>query len=220
MIGVTDPGNCEFYWGAQVAVTGDGRDQPIQNISTTPPDPTPPDPVSDSSCGFSITDPSTWAGAGICELVKAIRGLVDIMQTMLGVLQELASAIAGPIVNAISGLITSLANLLQAMLIPDPSSWDIASVKDQWDSRPPGSLVDGMYASVTGVATAMSAGGSSCDLGSWTIEGHGVPLTCPKSSVPGYSALYALVSAALFGFTGLGLWHLFRGAVGNGGGSA
>jgi len=88
-LGLTDPGNmCQNYWGQKVAdVANSDVDVPIGPVATAPTDPGPPaedvpapDNPQGSGCdGFSLTDPSTWAGAGICQLVKIFGQVVKLI---------------------------------------------------------------------------------------------------------------------------------------------
>ena len=135
-LGLTDPGNCKFYWGTKIAYTpSDDTDEPLGAVPTsgggddTPPDlDDPGDPGDDggTDCGFSFTDPSSWAGAGICQLVKAIASVVDwlgkifgVLGSILGVLGDLAGTIADAIADAIAAAFGTLGDVLTALFVPD-----------------------------------------------------------------------------------------------------
>lgn len=94
-----------------------------------------PDPGSgDGSCeGFSFTDPTSWAGAGICVLVKAVKALLSVMQNVLGVLGGM-----------VAGIVNGLLDGIEALFIPSDGFLDgkVEEVQDAWAGTPPGVVMD------------------------------------------------------------------------------
>lgn len=131
--GLTDPAQCSFYFGDKIVSNYDGTtatatDDPAGSVLEGPGGTTGPveEPVDlptgddsdleDGSCaGFSFTDPSSWAGAGICVLVKAVRALFSVMRDVLGVLTGMASSIVSGILNGLSALFVPSDESLEGM---------------------------------------------------------------------------------------------------------
>lgn len=157
LVGVNDPGNCQFYWGQKVAsISGSDTDEPAGPlpVEATPPptdDPGTPADVGDDGCGFSFTDPSTWAGGGMCELVGAIGGMVSVLKNMLAKLGEILNAIGGLAGNIASAITGALSGILADLFVPTspPSFTDIAvNVPPGWSPSLP-DLGDGSCGKVT-----------------------------------------------------------------------
>lgn len=216
-IGINDPSLCRFYYGQDVItepmIGGDpmgpftnGSPQPYGG--STPVDEGPltgPDPVStdDGQCsGFSFTDPSSWAGAGICVLVKAVRALFGVM---------------GDVLQAVLGLVGQLGALLRDLFIPDPSSWDMQRLQDQWDSRPPGSVIQDTTDVLGAAADGLSASGP-CELPNWNISGQDAQLACPdETGGPAWQGLMSLVRIAITVAAAFYVFHILRTAISRGG---
>lgn len=111
-IGVTDPANCSFYWGAKVAdLPNSTMDDPIGPLLSTgggsvtaPPTPT----NGGGGCTFSLSDPSTWASGGMCAAVGLLGRIVGVLGDILSAIGHLAGDIASAITSRFSDLLTSL----------------------------------------------------------------------------------------------------------------
>lgn len=145
-IGRTDPAKCTFYWGEKIVNNPlSTMDEPKGALATGPvtsptddpaPDTADPSPSGDG-CGFSITDPSSWASGGICQLVGLVRDLIRAIGKLPA---DIASAI-----------MTGLSNLLQLLFVPEdvPSFSDIPSpLPAGWVPSFP-SLTDGSCGTVS-----------------------------------------------------------------------
>jgi len=211
--GITNPGGCQFYWGAKYQNrAADSYDEPVAPLagpgqdpggpSTTPPtvDSTPPAAPGGGECtGFSLFDPSSWAGAGICVLVKAIGALAQTIKDILDFLKNLGQ-------------------LFETLLVPDPSSWGIDGLKAQLEAKPPFSVLAALGSGVTAAATAYSDSGNGCGVlagfGQIVPGGSATQITCTAiKSGSGYAGLYTLVELGLFLMTGLGVFVLLAGAI-------
>lgn len=219
-IGINDPGVCAFYWGLKLAeVPNTTIDEPAGPVDAPPPNQPPnPDPGSppppsnpESGCeGFSLTDPSSWAGAGICVLVKLMSALIDLVGDMLGVLRSVLGVL-GDVLGAILGLVAELGELLIDLLIPSPSSWDLAGLVNQFKTKPPFSAVDEIAGGATSAANGF-AGAGGC--GALFEVMPGQTLNCTQvRDAPGMSALYGLVQAALWVTTGFFLWNMASASI-------
>lgn len=196
LVGITDPGRCAFYWGDKIALTANTDvDEPSGTVDTSggvPPVEPPSDvepPTADTSCqGFSFTDPSSWAGAGICQLVKLIGALID----------------------AIGHILDGLVDILMAAFVPHPDSWGFDGLVDQFQTRPPGSLVTAAAAGVNGVVSSYDGSGCGTIADFTSSDTHGsAKVTCTQiRSVPGFSGLYTLCQVAIWAMAGLALFRM------------
>lgn len=202
---------CGFYWGSTIRTTGGPSATPIGPADGStggppPPPPAPPPVPSDTGCGFSLTDPSTWAGAGICALVGLFRQMIGLLQTVANWLSNIASTLTGlaasigsAIVNALQSLITSLGSLLQSLFVPSPGFYDgkVQSVKHAWDNTAPWTI----FAAVGTVGSALSIPdpGGSCTgppLSFVNPLGHSSVTVHPFSACSGGSATLATITRA------------------------
>jgi hypothetical protein len=131
--GLTDSANCWAYFGPKVVEdSASARDEPAGPLLTgggsegtpDPPviDPEPP-ASGDGTCqGFSLTDPLSWAGAGICVLVKYAGRMVDLLLHLPG---AIASAIG---------------DLVEALLVPEDGFLDgrMNSIRQKLQNSSPG----------------------------------------------------------------------------------
>ena len=197
---------CTAHWGEKLALTeGDDYDEPIgpqidsESVpstggSATEPDSTPDEPVSDDTCGgFSLTDPASWAGAGVCAIVKAIGALVDV----------------------VTGLVPAIGDLLAALFMPHPSTWGVEEFLDTVGERPPFSLGTGMADSFESMADGWAAssgcGGDVIDI---EVEGVDASVTCSAvKNIDGMAGLYALAQAAIWGSAVWGIWNMLQTAI-------
>ena len=146
LIGVTDPSKCSWYWGQKVAdLAGTTTDDPLtaNHLPVDSPPSNDPgsvtDPGSNTGCGFSVLDPTTYASAGICELVGVLGDVVGVLKRIAGLIGDVLSAIlnlADDIVSGIvSGIVSALAGILTDLFVPDdaPSFSDVPSpLPDGW----------------------------------------------------------------------------------------
>ncbi|SFC94968.1 hypothetical protein SAMN04487968_1166 [Nocardioides terrae] len=150
LVGLTDPARCAFYWGAKIVDrTADSLDEPMGPLTVPSGDPTPPvveDPVppaGDGSCdGFSFTDPASWAGAGICVLVKMVGGLIDTVAALPG---------------KIMGL---LGDLLESLFVPEDGFLDdrMESIRGKLQGSSPGLYASSVTQLVAGPSVAGCSG--------------------------------------------------------------
>jgi hypothetical protein len=169
MVGVNDANRCSYYWGVKIAVVPDSDiDEPIGPITGAdgPTEPTVTAPVTetDDTCsGFSLTDPLSWAGAGICELVKAFKSVVGVMGDLLEAVLGLAQA-----------LLDGLSDLLNALFVPSEGAFSDAmdSVQGAADTGDIGNWKD---TATSAFNVTPDSGGSSAR----TVPGGGV---APRSS--------------------------------------
>mgnify|MGYP001626701285 CR=1 FL=1 len=238
----TEPGKCRWYFGIKgyEPPTGGEPYVPAAPLTPTPTGEVPvpdedsgpyADPVldpgedeGDGTCeGFSLTDPTSWAGAGICVLVKLITALIDLFGRLLGLVRSLIAAIGG-VVEAILGLVASLLegllDLLMALFVPDPGSWDFGGLTDQAKNRPPFSVVDDVATGGSnlrnGYALASTDCGTISDWGDLDQDGEAGDSTIECDTirnVGGMNVLYSLAQIALWLMTGLGCWKMLGSAV-------
>lgn len=124
MYGVTKPSACRWYFGPKIvreplpdnadvpygAYDGDGVVPVVEEPETLPVED--PGPADEPGCdGFSFTDPSSWAGAGICVMVKALRAIFYVLSDLLA---------------AIGGIVGGLLDGIAALFMPDPQSFQDA----------------------------------------------------------------------------------------------
>lgn len=226
MGGITDPGRCSWYFGAKIASTaGDNLDEPASALNaplppTEPETPPvidePPAPPSESGCeGFSFTDPTSWAGAGICVLVKLLGSMVSLIKKLVGLLDDVIAAvgeIASKIAGLVADLVGELTGLAKTLFIPDPGSWDIGPLMQSFQSRPPGSIITSMGGLVTSTVSAYSSAGSTCQLFP-DVAGQGAITCSDVRDAPGIAALYAVMQVALVSLTAFSAFKLVAGQV-------
>ena len=212
MGGANWPERCSFYFGTKIGNTAnDGHDEPGGEMtgpapggggpSEPPVTNTPaPAPAEASGCGdFSWSDPASWASAGICMLVKLAYRIVDLLGSVLGVL---------------AGLVGQVGALLETLFVPSASSWGFDGLYDQFEARPPGSVLVSIGDGMSGFIGGYSAGGCGV-LADFSSEDMDAQLTCSNvQSIPGYGALYALVQVGMFALTGLAVFRMLAGKVG------
>lgn len=212
-IGATNPAQCRYWFGPKIYDdTATTLDEPAGTTSDTPtgaaaPEPTDPDPsdVTDeesAECeGFSVTDPTSWAGAGLCQLVKA----------------------ANAILGTLEGMVTAIGDLLYTLFVPDPASWDVGDLISQWNARPPGSIVNLVVGGITKVTYAYTRANegdcSGVSFGGSNGNGIGANVGCAPSEGPGgaaYQGAYILVRWGLLVVTSIYLFHILRSALSKG----
>lgn len=131
--GTTVPSKCYFHFGEKLAeIPTSTEDDPAgpmgvsQQPYTPPADPGDQTPdASESGCqGFSLTDPGSWASAGICAVARGLAALVGVMEAVL----DAILAVAGAILQG-----------LQALFVPSSGFFEAetADVKDAWAQTPP-----------------------------------------------------------------------------------
>jgi hypothetical protein len=165
--GVNWPAACSIYFGQKIAEnSGDitseqGDDEPADDVAIGEPDPggedEPDNPDSDppndveASCGFSVLDPSTWAGAGICQLVKIMGRLITAVGRVVDAVVAVGTAIAGLAGDIVGGLLDGLV----AAFVPSDGYVEDAvdDVKDSWSDTPFGVLAE----SVAGLGDALES---------------------------------------------------------------
>lgn len=175
LFGVHRPGACQFYWGEKIAdIAGSTDDEPIPwNPEGPEPEPDPCDPESEgydeeacdpgeppagSSCTFSFSDPSTWAGAGMCQIVKLIYSLIDAVK-----------GIAGAILSGLEALFVPSAGffedaLTDAGLDPEEGSFgEYGEMAEGLDGSTGSTMPEAPFTfSVEGVAS-LSGGSGGCE---------------------------------------------------------
>lgn len=192
-LGVTDPDKCTFYMGEKVAATsGDELDEPMGPMGEPPAAAAPTNPRTPADdTPIPENEGSFWEA-----VVRALRALA----------------------GAIGGIAASILNGLEAMFMPDASSWGWGGLVEQVQARPPASVVIGLSQGVGSVADGYSGAGECGILADFRSED--IPdavITCQQAkAIPGYGALYGLVTAALLAFTGLGLFKMFSGMLQDG----
>lgn len=213
--GETRPAKCQFWFGPKVydnasttdtsddpygVAPGIGQDEPGADVAdpNAPADPGAPA----TGCNFSITDPSGWASAGMCAAVGLLGKIVNLLVSIAQLIGNLATSIA----RAVGGILSDA-------FIPNPKSWNTGGVRDQFNARPPGSLITASASGVSAASAAYSDGGCG---NIFTVDIPRVgsrSVTCGlASSTPGYGALYSLVQVGLMALTGLALFRMFTGA--------
>lgn len=215
--GTSKPAQCFFYIGSRVwenssqvyddpwGVSEDtSYGSPLTEMPEAPePDEKPAISEPDPGCSFSLDDPTTWASAGVCALVGLIGKLIDLLWSIL---------------QAIAGIVPALLELFEDLFVPDPSSWGFAGLRDQFTSRPPGSLVTAGAAGVTSTANGYQSSSGCGDLINFSGAGVGnARVSCSSiASNPGVSAARALFAAFILAITGLAMFRMARGAFGRG----
>lgn len=230
--GMTDGNRCLFYWGAKIAE--------IPNETTD--DPAGPLPGTDTG-GVPLPIPGTRCEAVECtdtpvEYPTTDTGLLDLLAKLLVALIEVVGEIitsivwlAGEVVGAIESmttallglvgqLITELSDLLKLLAVPNPGSWGISGLTQQWEARPPGSVVNEGFNASRGMVQNLRSNGNHCDGAYLQFNVDGDPgaeessrIRCPVNDVQAYGTVYNLVSVALVGATGFVIFHVLRSAV-------
>lgn len=219
--GITDVARCRFFVGdaiADPALVGAEFAKPYGSVGGGVPsgEPSAPPPIADpgqqsGGCTFSFGDPSTWASAGICALVSLISKVVDVLGSVLGVLGNILGSIAGLVVS----LVTQLGQLLKTLFVPHPDSYDWQGFVTQVKDRPPGSVVIGLGASVTGFVGAFSSAGDCGTLADFSNDQVHAPITCSAiRSLPGFAGAYAIMTACLVLTTAFGCFKLVAASTG------
>lgn len=226
-VGVNEPSRCHFYWGARISDDGNSVtifDNPAGDLGETPPpgtadpspDPEAPTGGDDDECGFSVTDPSTWAGGGICALVGLIGGLIDVAKDIVGGLVDLFG-VAGQILAKIGGLVgdlvRQLTDLFVLLFVPNPSSWDLGSMIDDLKVRPPFSLMTDLL-DVAGTFTGSFSSAGGCT--NLINFGDGMNVSCASvKNTPGFALGYGLLSVAMWACTGIACFRMFTSNFGD-----
>ncbi len=197
---------CFAYWGQAIELDYANEEErtPIGPVAEGSPSGTggsevepgdePSEPVKDETCGgFSLTDPSSWAGAGICAIVKAIGALVDV----------------------VTGLVPAIGDLLAALFMPHPSTWGVEEFLETVGDRPPFSLGTGMADSFESMADGWSSSsGCGGDVIDVQVEGVDASVTCSAvKNAEGMSGLYALAQAAIWGAAAWGIWNMLQASI-------
>ena len=211
--GTTDPARCVFYLGEQlVDVSGATWDDPYAlGGNTSPAAPVddavtpgaPADPRSpDEGCGFELSDPGSWASAGMCALVGLIGNVIDLLVQLLAAVSDLAGAIG-----------RAISDLFMTLFVPDPSTWGFSELSTTFQTRPPGSLLTGTGAAVQSTFTGYQ--NASCgSIVSRALPIGQVDITCQEiKSTAGWDKAYGGMQAALILMTGWWLLMLVRGTV-------
>lgn len=224
LAGTTNPALCTFYWGQKIAdVSNVDWDDPISGLgSPANPDGTVPPPPAAAGCDFSFSDPSTWAGGGICALVALMAQVLDALSWLsflgdiLGVLGDVLSALIG----LVADLAEAIGDLLRTLFIPSPDSWNLDGLVNQWENRGPGQLAGEVGEGVGGVADGFSGGGGCGSLADFSNDDISANVTCSQvRDSPGMAGLYLLVQAGLIALTCWGIWHMVVGSIKNAGAS-
>jgi len=153
-LGLSDRGACRFYFGPKIATAGvEAQREPVSPLAVgergsaeVPDNPISnpePEDKSDGACkGFKLTDPSSWAGAGICMLVRLFSDALTILSNILRAIGNLAGTIAGAIADALGGIVGALLDGLSALFVPSGAHFtsSIQSVQDSWSDTAPGQV--------------------------------------------------------------------------------
>lgn len=113
------PESCSFYFGQKLYDDGQpgGKDEPhapADGNAVVPPDQhdpndaappapvEPPDPFSE--CDFSITDPTSWVGGGICYLVGLLSHMLLLLRSVVAAIVGLPKALVAALIAAVAAL--------------------------------------------------------------------------------------------------------------------
>jgi hypothetical protein len=207
-VGDNSYSRCAMYWGEQIAfgtfsgdtsgvplgpLNFDGTPNPVAEPGTL--DPGTPSPSDDVGCdGFSFTDPSSWAGAGVCVMVKALKA---IWTTLGGIASTLAS-IPGQIMSALGGLLTDL-------FVPDGDLLEanFQEVQDAYADTAPGAWVEavGDFDVPANAATGCAGPHVEVPLGDGIVM-EADPLNACTGSAAELAALCKLIITVTIGFFG------------------
>lgn len=193
-VGKTSPTECAFYWGAKIA-DKIGPDaslaEPLGELSSgepspgngSPTEPTdqPEAPTGGDPCTFDFTDPSTWASAGICQLVGLIGALLEV----------------------IAGIPAAILDGLVGLFVPDPDviAAEVDGLQAAWEDS-----TIGNYATALGdLEVPTASGGCSGPTVAFSIKGKDVswePLNACGGAMATLASLAKLlitVGVCLFG---------------------
>lgn len=203
-IGVSKPSECAYYWGQKITnIPADNTDEPLGPVdppgyvdpgpggsSTEPTPDNAPEPQPDTGCGFSVTDPSTWASAGICALVGLIGNVIDALMDILKAVKGLGAAIVNGITAALTGMVDLFETMLTAVFVPseDPFESALGDARETWYQSNGGDWQDTILG---GGGQQMSArvitptdGGGGNPSGGPIAVGSGLPNVTTGLSVP------------------------------------
>lgn len=185
-LGATIPGDCTFYWGERVVtLENTDMDDPLAPLtggggtgSAEPPDVTDPPPPSTGSCDFSFSDPTTWAGGGICALVELISSLLNLI---------------GDVLDFLWGLVEALGNMIRDLFVPSEGFMEdqAQGLQDAWGDTPPAVFIDS--AQDVGESVIVSSPGGGCTGPAWTFNKPG-PLGGGTATVHPFEACEAPMS--------------------------
>lgn len=214
--GANLPDRCSFYWGESLGTDpfGRGADEPQGPIgdgsgpvgTDDPPVGEEPDGVDpEGDCNFSLTNPSTWATAGICALVGLIKAVLNTLGDIFGVLRDL--------LNALLGLIADLGELLLDLLIPDPDSWDTGGLITQVSEAGPTAAIGEVVTGLTETFDTYESASDNCGvLFNMPIGGDSYAAdTCETTGI--LASLKAVVSVGLIIITGIGIVKMLGGVL-------
>lgn len=231
-LGLTRPSSCMWYFGAKIAnlaavvddTEGEATADPYSTVTggtpTPPTEPVDPPPVASpvapeptapvdtnpdgsdvDGCGdgFSWKNPLTWAGA-------TLGSVACILMVAVKVLGQIVKAIGG----LAAGIVGALSGILEGLFIPNPGGWGFDDLKAQTEDRPPFSVAGDLADTGAAVQSAYS-GGEGSTSAQFNIAGESHTIGAP--SIPGYSALYALVQALLLSLTGFSIFNMFTNVI-------
>ena len=226
-LGITSPDDCMWWFGERIGGS-DPKYDPAGDLDGGGPtggggsDEPPPDPrdgggaPQEEGCSFSVTDPSSWAGGGICLLVQLVRNMLgalgDILDAILSLPASLAGAIAaamGAVIDAVAGIAGAIIDGVSALFVPDSDHWHtkIDNVHDAWADAGPAPIIGAVGDAVGAVDVSAS---SSCSGPTMHIDvPNGGPVNAHPLDTCGdtMSLIAAIVKAALTVMLWLsGLW--------------
>lgn len=239
--GITDTDLCRFWIGSKILNIPGDSDEPyssIQGGTTGDPvvdDTVPPDDEN-SSCGFSWTDPSTWASAGSCAIIGVLMKALDVLGSIwsaildaVGWLSQIAGAIGSLAASIAGAIINALGDFFKWAFVPRSSAMQsaVGDMQSSW-----GNTSIGQWSTAVGQLVPTSSGSSSCDGPHLNVELHaGIRIdSYPLSTCAGWGAtlapiarLITTVGLVLFGglavVRGIGSGFGWSPAIGNGGAS-
>lgn len=197
-IGYTNPGKCTFWFGPKIR-NGEhptyGDDDPWEDIIHG--EPVAPQPVPDPTpvVPTPIDDPSVDAG-----WLDAIARIIDSLLT------------------AIADIVKELAKLLKDLLIPDPASWGFFELVDQFQAKPPFSIIDVTYGETRHLVDEFKGSAGCSILPSINIPGSDSRFTCVRLQEGGMGSLYNIVQWGMVTLTGLALFKMVSGYFSKDGG--
>lgn len=225
-IGWNNPGECSFYWGTKLyeydTTTRDDPAGPLPGTDETLPVPTSPPGDPGAPMVDQQPDDSIGLLAVIAGLLQLILDAIEALAQALGLAGLLEAILAAmqvlpEVLDAIGRLVTDLLEGLKGLFVPNASSWDVAGVRNQWEARPPGSLVTGVGDGLRSAGDSFSSAGGCGQL--LTVPGYGSGVSCTSiAGIPGIGALRSLVSVGFYVLTGIAVLRMVIGALGKGGG--